>query len=190
MHPLGPIIFLLIPALQAASQEAPGAATTAPSTDTAAPSTETVVTVPISQYPFSAFPLPSQTSVAGVFPLTDPREPPPVGSSVVPDFEHAWAGAYQEAINKVSLGAMPRVSCAGAVELCHVHMLEFIYSRKTISEASGSCLLFGSAILDGSKRATPSFLAPLAAMMILTFPNRLPTSLSRKRRILVLVLAG
>ncbi|KAJ7730845.1 hypothetical protein DFH07DRAFT_713564, partial [Mycena maculata] len=55
------------------------------------------VTVPISQYAFSAFPLPSQTPVAGVHPLTDPREPPPVGSSLVPDFTQSWLGAYQEA---------------------------------------------------------------------------------------------
>ncbi|KAJ7475177.1 glycoside hydrolase family 3 protein [Mycena galericulata] len=102
MHRLGRIIFLLIPVLLAASQEAPGAATTAPSTETAAPSTQTVVEVPISQYPFSAFPLPSPTSVAGLFPLTDPRNPPPVGSSLLPNFIQAWAGAYQEAKNKIA----------------------------------------------------------------------------------------
>jgi beta-glucosidase len=40
--------------------------------------------------------------VVGVFPLADPRDPPPVGSSLVPDFNHAWAGAYQEAQNKIA----------------------------------------------------------------------------------------
>jgi hypothetical protein len=106
MYPLGSIISLLILSLQSASQEAPGAATTAPSTDTtaAAPSTETEILIPISQYTFSAFPLPSQTAVAGVSPLSDPRDPPPIGSSLIPDFAHAWAGAYQEAKNKVSAG--------------------------------------------------------------------------------------
>ncbi|KAJ7906290.1 glycoside hydrolase family 3 protein [Mycena leptocephala] len=99
MYPLGSIISLLILSLQSVSQEAPGAATTAPSTDTtaAAPSTETEILIPISQYTFSAFPLPSQTAVAGVSPLSDPRDPPPIGSSLIPDFAHAWAGAYQEA---------------------------------------------------------------------------------------------
>ncbi|KAJ6617970.1 beta-glucosidase [Mycena sp. CBHHK59/15] len=103
MTRLGPLIFLLIPLLQCSAQgEAPGAATTAPSTETAAPSTETVITVPLSQYSFSSFPQPSQSPVAGVSPLTDPRKPPPVGSSLVPDFAHAWAGAYQEAKNKIA----------------------------------------------------------------------------------------
>ncbi|KAJ7262759.1 beta-glucosidase [Mycena haematopus] len=102
MLPLPPIISIIILALRSAAQEAPGAATTAPSTDTAVAATQTVITVPISQYPFSAFPLPSQSPVAGVFQLTDPRTPPPVGSSLVPDFAHAWAGAYQEAKNKIA----------------------------------------------------------------------------------------
>ncbi|KAJ7629352.1 glycoside hydrolase family 3 protein [Mycena polygramma] len=105
MHPLAPIISLLILGLRSTSQEAPGAVPTAGSTDTSsipAPSTETVVTVPISEYPFSAFPLPSQTPVGGVSPSTDPREPPPVGSSLIPNFVQAWAGAYQEAKNKIA----------------------------------------------------------------------------------------
>ncbi|KAJ7084160.1 glycoside hydrolase superfamily, partial [Mycena crocata] len=98
MH-LGSLILLLIPALQCTSQEAPGAATTAPSTDTVAAPTETLVQVPVAPYSFSAFPLPSQASGS---PLTDPREPPPVGSSLVPNFGQAWAGAYQEAKNKIA----------------------------------------------------------------------------------------
>ncbi|KAJ7119502.1 glycoside hydrolase family 3 protein [Mycena epipterygia] len=102
MHPLGALIFLLILPLQSASQEAAGASPTAQATDVPPPPTETVITVPISEYPFSAFPLPSETSVAGIFPLTDPREPPPVGSSLIPDFAHAWASAYQEAKNKIA----------------------------------------------------------------------------------------
>ncbi|KAJ7471852.1 glycoside hydrolase family 3 protein [Mycena latifolia] len=101
MRPLGSLILLLIPAL-CACQEAPGAVPTAAATDIPPPATETIITVPISQYSFSALPLPSQVPVAGVFPLTDPREPPPLGSSLVPDFAHAWAGAYQEAKNKIA----------------------------------------------------------------------------------------
>ncbi|KAJ6510480.1 glycoside hydrolase family 3 protein [Mycena sanguinolenta] len=102
MHPLPAIISLLILALRSTSQEAPGAATTAPSTQTDAVATETVITVPISQYTFSAFPAPSQNPVHSVFPLTDPRDPPPVGSALVPDFAHAWAAAYQEARNRIA----------------------------------------------------------------------------------------
>ncbi|KAF8123065.1 glycoside hydrolase superfamily [Mycena galopus ATCC 62051] len=102
MHPLAAIISLLIYGLRSASQEAPGAATTAPTTETASVTTQPVITVPISEYSFSAFPLPSQFPVVGVFPLADPRDPPPVGSSLVPDFNHAWAGAYQEAQNKIA----------------------------------------------------------------------------------------
>ncbi|KAJ7034682.1 glycoside hydrolase family 3 protein [Mycena alexandri] len=108
MHagPLGSFISSLIllgsGSQEAPAAEAPGAVTTAPSTNTAQPSTETVITVPIQSYSFSASPLPSQAAVAGVSPFTDPREPPPVGSSVVPDFGQAWAGAYQEAKNKVA----------------------------------------------------------------------------------------
>ncbi|KAJ7073417.1 glycoside hydrolase superfamily, partial [Mycena belliarum] len=101
MHPLGALIFLLIPTL-CASQEAPEATPTAAPTDIPPPATETAIAVPISEYPFSAFPPPLQTPVAGVVPLTDPREPPPVGSSLIPNFAQAWAGAYQEAKNKIA----------------------------------------------------------------------------------------
>ncbi|KAF7361317.1 Glycoside hydrolase family 3 protein [Mycena sanguinolenta] len=102
MHPIPALISILILALRSTSQEAPGAATTTPSTETDAVATQTVIEVPISQYTFSAFPVPSQVSGAGVSPLTDPRDPPPVGSSLIPDFAHAWASAYQEAKNRIA----------------------------------------------------------------------------------------
>ncbi|KAJ7207949.1 glycoside hydrolase family 3 protein [Mycena pura] len=94
-------ILVLLLGLRSASQEAPGPASTASApgaaTDTAAPATETVIPVPISQNSFSAFPLPSQTPITGVFPLDDPRHPPPVGAPLVPDFSGAWAAAYERA---------------------------------------------------------------------------------------------
>ncbi|KAK7018629.1 glycoside hydrolase family 3 protein [Favolaschia claudopus] len=109
-----PIIPFLILGLQrAAAQEAPGAATTAPTTDTAIVSTESVVTVPITQYSFSAFPQPSPAAVPNVFPQTDPRTPPPVDSSLVPDFAQAWAGAYQEAKNKIANFTMDEKASVG-----------------------------------------------------------------------------
>ncbi|KAF8827401.1 hypothetical protein HHX47_DHR4000061 [Lentinula edodes] len=71
------------------------AATT--SSATSEPLTESRVTVPISSYTFSSFPVPSETAIPNVFPVTDPMDPPPVGAAVVPDFEAAWAAAYQKA---------------------------------------------------------------------------------------------
>ncbi|KAJ7641336.1 glycoside hydrolase family 3 protein [Roridomyces roridus] len=102
MHPLGPLLFLLIPALQCTSQEAPGAADTATFSGTAPVPTETVITVPISEYSFSAFPLPSQAPIAGVSPRTDPKKPPPVGSPFIPDFTKAWHGAYHKAKERIA----------------------------------------------------------------------------------------
>ncbi|KAJ7280312.1 glycoside hydrolase family 3 protein [Mycena rebaudengoi] len=103
MHTLAPLISLLITTLQCSAQnQAPGVTITTPSTETGVIATEPVLTVPISQYSFSAFPLPSQAAVAGVSPLTDPRSPPPIGSSLIPDFTQAWAGAYQEAKRKIA----------------------------------------------------------------------------------------
>lgn len=49
-------------------------------------------------YTFSSFPVPSETAIPGVFPVTDPKfNPPAVGAPVIPDFEAAWATAYQKA---------------------------------------------------------------------------------------------
>ncbi|KIK61104.1 glycoside hydrolase family 3 protein [Collybiopsis luxurians FD-317 M1] len=61
------------------------------------PLTQTRTTIPIEPFTFSSFPVPSQTPVPALFPLTDPKDPPPVGAPVVPDFEQAWATAYQKA---------------------------------------------------------------------------------------------
>ncbi|KAJ3747013.1 glycoside hydrolase family 3 protein [Lentinula detonsa] len=79
------------------------ALTTTPATTTSAasaasePLTQSRVTVPISSYGFSSFPVPSETAIPGVFPVTDPNDPPAVGAPVVPDFEAAWATAYGKA---------------------------------------------------------------------------------------------
>ncbi|KAJ8079874.1 hypothetical protein PM082_016699 [Marasmius tenuissimus] len=59
-------------------------------------------TVPIRPYTFTPFPVPSQTSIPGVFTDTDPSEPPEVGESVIPNFEKAWAAAYDKAKAKVA----------------------------------------------------------------------------------------
>ncbi|KAG7094502.1 hypothetical protein E1B28_005331 [Marasmius oreades] len=58
-------------------------------------------TVPIHPYTFEPFPVPSQPSIPGVFPDTDPRHPPEVGAPVVPNFERAWAAAYRKAQGKI-----------------------------------------------------------------------------------------
>ncbi|KAK1224287.1 hypothetical protein PQX77_012826 [Marasmius sp. AFHP31] len=59
-------------------------------------------TVPIQPYTFTPFPVPSQSSIPGVFPDTDPRRPPRAGESVIPNFERAWATAYDKARAKVA----------------------------------------------------------------------------------------
>ncbi|KAG5645639.1 hypothetical protein DXG03_005630 [Asterophora parasitica] len=56
---------------------------------------------PISSYTFSPFPTPSQVPIPGVFPATDPRNPPPVNSPLIPDFAPAWAAAYARAKEKI-----------------------------------------------------------------------------------------
>ena len=51
----------------------------------------------------SPFHTPTQTPVSGLFPVTDPRDPPsPANASVIPDFAPAWAVAYQKAKTRVS----------------------------------------------------------------------------------------
>ena len=60
-------------------------------------------TLPISDYSFTPFSTPTQPAVAGVFPSTNPKNPPPVQSKlkVVPDFGPTWAAAYEKAKAKV-----------------------------------------------------------------------------------------
>ncbi|KAL0572187.1 hypothetical protein V5O48_009782 [Marasmius crinis-equi] len=59
-------------------------------------------TVPIKSYTFTPFSAPSQTSIPGVFTEADPSDPPQVGESVIPNFEQAWAAAYEKAKAKDS----------------------------------------------------------------------------------------
>jgi hypothetical protein len=70
------------------------------------PPTETgISTLPISAYLFHPFLTPTQSAIPGVFPSTDPKNPPPVQSDrkIVPDFAPAWAAAYKKAKAKVRL---------------------------------------------------------------------------------------
>jgi len=88
----------------ATSNDSSSVSTATTDTSSAAVSTETGdLTVPISSYTFSPFPTPKQTPVSGVFPATDPKDPPaPGNASVVPDFAPAWAAAYHKAKTRVS----------------------------------------------------------------------------------------
>lgn len=73
------------------------------------PPTETGRLIPgISSYPFSPFPVPTQSPEAGIFVPADPTNPPPVHSdpAVLPDFEAAWAAAYKKATAKVRFHSM------------------------------------------------------------------------------------
>ncbi|KAI1795339.1 glycoside hydrolase superfamily [Ganoderma leucocontextum] len=72
-----------------------GAVTTTPG----GPATETtLITLPISSYPFTPFPTPSAaTPFPDAFPATAPKNPPPPGSQLVPDFGPSWAIARMKA---------------------------------------------------------------------------------------------
>ncbi|KAG5731649.1 putative beta-glucosidase L [Termitomyces sp. T112] len=76
---------------------------TTKATTTSSPSTlSSISTVSISSNTFTPFPTPSQSSVPGVFPATDPNSPPSVNSPLIPDFAPAWAAAYAKAKDKIS----------------------------------------------------------------------------------------
>ncbi|PFH46305.1 glycoside hydrolase family 3 protein [Amanita thiersii Skay4041] len=55
-----------------------------------------------SQTGFIPFPTPSTESIPGVFPASDPHDPPPAGSSVIPNFGPAWSAAYKKAKQKIA----------------------------------------------------------------------------------------
>src|SRR3954471_8791981 len=57
----------------------------------------------LSSQPRGIFSASSQPPIPFVFPATDPQDPPPVGSDVVPDFTDAWSSAYAKAGAKVCL---------------------------------------------------------------------------------------
>ncbi|KAM5539629.1 hypothetical protein V8D89_006738 [Ganoderma adspersum] len=67
-------------------------ASIADTTTDSAPAT-TLITLLISSYPFSSFPVPTASAIPGVFPSTSPSSPPPPGSRLIPDFGPAWAEA-------------------------------------------------------------------------------------------------
>ncbi|THH07709.1 hypothetical protein EW145_g3196 [Phellinidium pouzarii] len=70
-----------------ASGTGPGGINVQPSPDPATP------------HPFTPFPSPTQSPVAGIFPATDPLSPPPVTSDpqLIPDFNPAWTTAWTKA---------------------------------------------------------------------------------------------
>jgi hypothetical protein len=71
------------------------------------PQTETgVQTLPISHYSFASFPAPSGMPFPDVYPDTDPKNPPPPGSELIPDFNPAWAKALKKAKAKVRFSAL------------------------------------------------------------------------------------
>ncbi|KAK2465560.1 hypothetical protein APHAL10511_002452 [Amanita phalloides] len=53
-------------------------------------------------YSFTPFPTPTEQPVPGVFPATNPRKPPAVDSSEIPDFYPAWAEARAKAKGKIA----------------------------------------------------------------------------------------
>ncbi|OCH90099.1 hypothetical protein OBBRIDRAFT_627233 [Obba rivulosa] len=55
------------------------------------------LTIPLSEYTFSSFPVASSTPIPKVFVPSTPANPPPVGSDEIPDFAQAWADAYEKA---------------------------------------------------------------------------------------------
>nr|QDK64609.1 beta-glucosidase 7 [Ganoderma lucidum] len=89
----------------ASSAIAASIATGAPvaqATTTSIATETTLITLPISSYPFSAFPIPSASPIPGVFPSTSPNSPPPPGSPLIPDFGPAWASAKAKTKTLVS----------------------------------------------------------------------------------------
>ncbi|KAF9452890.1 glycoside hydrolase family 3 protein [Macrolepiota fuliginosa MF-IS2] len=101
-----------VPPSSVASVPSSGSSTVLPSTTSSATSqpattpgssvTEPIIKPPIAPTTFTPFPVPSENPVPGVIVVTDPHQPPAVGSSVVPDFGPAWNTAYSKAKAKVA----------------------------------------------------------------------------------------
>ncbi|KAJ3569130.1 hypothetical protein NP233_g5250 [Leucocoprinus birnbaumii] len=64
--------------------------------------TQPIIKPPITPTTFTPFPIPSEKPVNGVFVVTDPGQPPAVGSTVIPDFGPAWDAAYRKAKAKIA----------------------------------------------------------------------------------------
>lgn len=70
-------------------------------------SPEGPITIPIAPVPFTPFPVPSDTPIPGVFPVTNPSKPPPVSEApglggLIPDFAQAWKTAKAKAKAKLA----------------------------------------------------------------------------------------
>jgi len=92
---------------------APATSSSLETSSSSQPPTENgISTLPISNYSFTPFPTPTQPAIAGLFPSTNPKHPPPVESDLdsVPDFGPAWAAAYEKARAKVCLIVFPIVT--------------------------------------------------------------------------------
>lgn len=63
--------------------------------------TVTRTTIPIEPTTFTPFPIPAET-VLPAFPAVQPKNPPPVGSRLIPNFSPAWQVAYQKAKAKIA----------------------------------------------------------------------------------------
>ncbi|KAK7034732.1 hypothetical protein VNI00_012139 [Paramarasmius palmivorus] len=102
----GPVWLVYLTLPLAFAQQAPflasGSVGSSNSVPVTHPATEPRKIVPIKHYTFAPFPAPSQTSIPGLFPETDPSDPPSVGSAVIPNFEPAWIAAFEKAKKKVS----------------------------------------------------------------------------------------
>ncbi|KAF7795755.1 hypothetical protein EIP86_006922 [Pleurotus ostreatoroseus] len=66
-----------------------------------------IITIPIAPVSFTPFPVPSDTPITGVFPETNPLNPPPVSEApglggILPDFGQAWETAKAKAKAKVA----------------------------------------------------------------------------------------
>ncbi|KAK2464117.1 hypothetical protein APHAL10511_003865 [Amanita phalloides] len=121
MRPLSLLVSLLCPSLLAVLAKsdisAPSSAPASSSADSASTassvlshgshssavsSTGGITTVSTTHYSFTPFPTPTEKPVPGVFPATNPRNPPTVDSSEIPDFYPAWAEAHAKAKSKIA----------------------------------------------------------------------------------------
>ncbi|TFK27278.1 extracellular beta-glucosidase [Coprinopsis marcescibilis] len=66
------------------------------------PRTVSRTTIPIEPTTFEPFPVPPETPIPGAFPAIQPKNPPPVGSRLIPNFGPAWQHAYEKARQKIT----------------------------------------------------------------------------------------